>query len=318
MRFPGVLTLQLEKVQNLRYGENPHQQAAFYREFNIKEPSVSKARQIQGKELSFNNILDANAALELAKEFEETVSVIIKHNNPCGVACADIPAEAFKKARESDPISAFGGVVAFNRVVDLDAARELTSTFLEVIIAPGFAKEAIDELKKKKDLRLLDIGASVSGIREGMDMKKVAGGLLLQDRDIGMVDSVKRLDVVTKRGPTVAEYEALLFAWRICKHVKSNAIVYLRDGQTIGIGAGQMSRVDSVKIAAMRAVLQLNGCVMASDAFFPFRDGIDGAAKVGITAVIQPGGSVKDDEVIKAADEHNMAMVFTGMRHFKH
>ncbi|MEK7279445.1 MAG: bifunctional phosphoribosylaminoimidazolecarboxamide formyltransferase/IMP cyclohydrolase [Nitrospirota bacterium] len=318
VRFPGVLTLQLEKVQNLRYGENPHQQAAFYREFNIKEPSVSKARQIQGKELSFNNILDANSALELAKEFEETVSVIVKHNNPCGVAVSDSPGEAFKKARESDPISAFGGVVAFNRVVDLDAARELTSTFLEVIIAPGFAKEAIDELKKKKDLRLLDIGASVFGIREGMDMKKVAGGLLLQDRDIGMVDSVKRLDVVTKRGPTVAEYEALSFAWRIAKHVKSNAIVYSRDGQTIGIGAGQMSRVDSVKIAAIRAVLQLNGCVMASDAFFPFRDGVDGAANVGITAVIQPGGSVKDDEVIKAADEHNMAMVFTGMRHFKH
>lgn len=318
IRFPGILTLQYEKVQNLRYGENPHQQAAFYKEFNITEPSISRARQIQGKELSFNNIFDANSALEMAKEFDEIVSVIIKHNNPCGVAVADYQVEAYRKARESDPISAFGGVVAFNRMVDIDTARELTSTFLEVIVAPGFNKDALEEMGKKKDLRLLDIGPSISEEREGIDMKKVTGGLLLQERDLGRIEEVKKLEVVTKRKPTEKEYEALSFAWKIAKHVKSNAIVYARDGQTVGIGAGQMSRVDSVKIAAMRAVLPLGNSVMASDAFFPFRDGIDGAARVGITAVIQPGGSVKDDEVIKAADEHDIAMIFTGMRHFKH
>jgi phosphoribosylaminoimidazolecarboxamide formyltransferase/IMP cyclohydrolase len=317
-RFPNILTLQFEKVQNLRYGENPHQQGAFYREFGRKEPSVSNARQLQGKEMSFNNFLDANSALELVKEYDQIAAVIVKHNNPCGVAAGTTLADAFRKARDCDPVSAFGGVIAFNHMVDFETARELTSTFVEVVIAPEFAPDALEELKKKKDLRLLDIGPFATGQPEGMDMKKVVGGLIYQDRDLGRIDNLKKLVVATKRKPTDEEYEALAFAWKVCKHVKSNAIVFTTRDRTIGIGAGQMSRLDSVRIAVMKAQSPLKGTVLASDAFFPFRDGLDEAAKAGIRAVIQPGGSLKDEEVMKAADEHGLAMIMTGMRHFRH
>lgn len=317
-RFPNILTLQFEKVQNLRYGENPHQQAAFYREFGRNEPSVALAKQLHGKEMSFNNYLDANSALELAKEYRETAAVIIKHNNPCGVATGESLADAYRKARDCDPVSAFGGVIAFNRMVDIETARELTATFVEVVVAPGFAGDALAELKTKKDVRLLDIGPMLKDAAEGMDMKKVVGGLIYQDRDLGMIPDIKTLEVVTKRKPTDDEYEALQFAWRVCKHVKSNAIVFTRKDRTVGIGAGQMSRLDSVRIAVMKARSPLKGTVLASDAFFPFRDGLDEAAKAGATAVIQPGGSLKDEEVIKAADEHGMAMIFSAMRHFRH
>jgi phosphoribosylaminoimidazolecarboxamide formyltransferase/IMP cyclohydrolase len=317
-RFPNILTLQFEKVQNLRYGENPHQQGAFYREFGVMEPCVAHAHQLQGKEMSFNNYLDANSALELAKEYDGTAAVIVKHNNPCGVATADSLAEAYRKARDCDPVSAFGGVIAFNRMVDLETARELTATFVEVVVAPEFAPDALEELKRKRDLRLLDIGPKVSGATQGMDLKKVVGGIIYQDRDLGRIADVKTLQVATKRKPGSDEYEALAFAWKVCKHVKSNAIVFATEDRTVGIGAGQMSRLDSVRIAVMKAQSSLKGTVLASDAFFPFRDGLDEAAKAGITAVIQPGGSVKDDEVIKAADERGIAMVFTKMRHFRH
>ncbi len=317
-RFPNILTLQFEKVQNLRYGENPHQQGAFYREFNRREPSVANARQLQGKEMSFNNFLDANSALELAKEYDGTAAVIVKHNNPCGVATAKTLAEAYRKARDCDPVSAFGGVIAFNRMVDIETANELTSTFVEVVVAPEFAPDALAELKKKKDLRLLDIGPKVTGAPEGMDMKRIVGGLIYQDRDLGRIADVRKLTVATTRKPTDGEYEALAFAWKVCKHVKSNAIIFATNDRTVGIGAGQMSRLDSVRIAVMKAQFPLKGTVVASDAFFPFRDGPDEAAKAGATAIIQPGGSLKDEEVIKAANEHGMAMLMTGMRHFRH
>ncbi len=317
-RFPNILNLQFEKVQNLRYGENPHQQGAFYREFGRKEPSVSNARQLQGKEMSFNNFLDANSALELVKEFERTAAVIVKHNNPCGAATGETPVDAYRKARDCDPVSAFGGVIAFNRMVDLDTARELAATFVEVVVAPEYAPDAIEELKRKKDMRAIDIGPQVAGRPEGMDLKKITGGLIYQDRDLGRVEDVRKLVVSTKRKPTDHEYDALAFAWNVCKHVKSNAIVFSTGDRTVGIGAGQMSRLDSVRIAVMKAQSPLKGTVVASDAFFPFRDGLDEAAKAGATAVIQPGGSLKDEEVIKAANEHGMAMIMTGMRHFRH
>jgi phosphoribosylaminoimidazolecarboxamide formyltransferase/IMP cyclohydrolase len=317
-RFPNILTLQFEKVQNLRYGENPHQQGAFYREFGRKEPSVSNATQLQGKEMSFNNFLDANSALELVKEYDQTAAVIVKHNNPCGVATASALAEAYCKARDCDPVSAFGGVIAFNRMVDLETAKEITATFVEVVVAPEFAPDALEELKRKKDVRLLDVGPQVIGTPEGMDMKKIVGGLIYQDRDLGKIADIRSLRVATKRMPADDEYGALAFAWKVCKHVKSNAIIFTTRDQTIGIGAGQMSRLDSVRIAVMKAQFSLKGTVLASDAFFPFRDGLDEAAKAGVTAVIQPGGSLKDEEVIKAANEHGIAMVMTGMRHFRH
>jgi phosphoribosylaminoimidazolecarboxamide formyltransferase/IMP cyclohydrolase len=317
-KFPAILSLQFERVEILRYGENPHQQGAFYRELNTREPSVSRARVLHGKAMSYNNYLDANSALELVKEFEETAVAIIKHNNPCGVALGATPAEAYVKARATDPVSAFGGVIAFNRPVDLAAAKELVSTFVEVVVAPAYAEDAIAELKRKKDLRLLEIGPLTGREPEGIDLKKLVGGVIVQDRDLGMLSDLKALPVPTQRKPTPEEYAACAFAWTVCKHVKSNAIVYARAGQTVGIGAGQMSRVDAVKLAGMKAVLPVKGSVMASDAFFPFRDGLDAAAQVGITAVIQPGGSIRDQEVVKAADEHGMAMIMTGMRHFRH
>jgi len=317
-RFPNILTLQFEKVQNLRYGENPHQQGAFYREFGRKEPSVANAKQLHGKEMSFNNFLDANSALELAKEYGQTAAVIVKHNNPCGVATAESLVDAYRKARDCDPVSAFGGVIAFNRMVDMETAKEITSTFVEVVVAPEFAPDALQELKRKKDIRLLDIGPKVMGSPEGMDMKRIVGGLIYQDRDLGTIADIKKLVVATQRKPTDEEYEGLAFAWKVCKHVKSNTIVFAAKDRTIGIGAGQMSRLDSVRIAVMKAQFPLKGTVLASDAFFPFRDALDEAAKAGMTAVIQPGGSIKDEEVIKAANEHGLAMVFSGMRHFRH
>ena len=317
-RFPNILTLQFEKVQNLRYGENPHQQGAFYREFGRKEPSVSNAKQLHGKEMSFNNFLDANSALELAKEYDQIAAVIVKHNNPCGVATARTLADAYRKARECDPVAAFGGVIAFNHIVDLETAKEITSTFVEVVVAPEFAPDALQELTRKRDIRLLDIGPKITGTPEGMDMKKIVGGLIYQDRDLGKITDIKRLTVATQRKPTDDEYEGLEFAWKVCKHVKSNAIIFTMKDRTIGIGAGQMSRLDSVRLAVSKAQFPLKGTVLASDAFFPFRDGLDEAAKAGVTAVIQPGGSIKDQEVIEVANEHNITMVLTGMRHFRH
>jgi phosphoribosylaminoimidazolecarboxamide formyltransferase/IMP cyclohydrolase len=316
--FPAVFSVQFERADLLRYGENPHQQGAFYREFGAGEPSVARAKVLHGKAMSYNNYLDANAALELVQEFDDCAVAIIKHNNPCGAALGAAPVEAYTKARETDPVSAFGGVIAFNRPVDLAAAKEITSTFVEVVIAPGFTEDAQTELRRKKDLRLLDVGPLTAGRRAGLDFKRLVGGLIVQERDLGAIADVRALTVPTARKPTDHEYAACAFAWKVCKHVKSNAIVYARPGQTIGIGAGQMSRVDSVRLAGMKAVLPVKGCVMASDAFFPFRDGIDAAAQAGITAVIQPGGSIRDQEVIKAADEHQMAMILTGMRHFRH
>jgi phosphoribosylaminoimidazolecarboxamide formyltransferase/IMP cyclohydrolase len=321
IRFPSVLTLQFEKVQNLRYGENPHQQAAFYRDIAGTEPAAGRARQLHGKEMSYNNFLDANAALELAKEFSAIAAVIVKHNNPCGVAVGSSPREAYILARETDPVSAFGGVIAFNAVVDLPAAKELTGTFLEVVVAPGFDAEALMELKRKKDLRLLEVGSLQHRDRAGLDtidMKKIVGGLLLQDRDLGSIPDMRALKIASKRSPTDEEYKALAFAWKVCKHVKSNAIVFAKPQRTVGIGAGQMSRVDAVKLATLKAASSVLGCAMASDAFFPFRDGIDAAAEAGATAIAQPGGSIRDQEVITAADEHDMAMVLTAMRHFRH
>ncbi len=317
--FPPFLSLQYERVETLRYGENPHQQGAFYRDPAGQEPSVSRATTLHGKAMSYNNFLDANSALELVKEFgDEVAAAIIKHNNPCGAALGSTLVEAYARARETDPVSAFGGVIAFNRPVDLATAKEITSTFVEVVIAPGYEDDALAELRRKKDLRLLDIGPLAGGARDGLDWKKLVGGLILQDRDLGHLPDLKQLTVPTKRRPTEEEYAACAFAWKVCKHVKSNAIVYARPGQTVGIGAGQMSRVDSVKLAGMKAQLPIKGCVMASDAFFPFRDGIDAAAQAGITAVIQPGGSIRDKDVIQAADEHQLAMIMTGMRHFRH
>lgn len=316
--FPGVLSIQFEKLGDLRYGENPHQKAAIYREFGAKEASAVTAKQLHGKAMSFNNYLDANSAIELVREFSETAAVIIKHNNPCGAAMGDRLLDAYIAARETDPLSAFGGVIAFNRALDEETANEVAKMFVEIVIAPGFEPAAQARLQKKKDLRLLDCGPVLSGPQGGLDMKRITGGVIVQDRDLGRIEDIRKLKVTTKRKPTDEEYRAMAFAWIVCKHVKSNAIIYARPDRTVGIGAGQMSRIDSVNLAVAKAQSDLKGTVMASDAFFPFRDGLDGAHKAGITAVIQPGGSIRDDEVIKAADENGMAMVFSGMRHFRH
>jgi phosphoribosylaminoimidazolecarboxamide formyltransferase/IMP cyclohydrolase len=318
-KFPETFTFQVKKAQELRYGENPHQKAAFYREYLSSEPSVSNAVQLQGKELSYNNILDTDSAFETVKEFKEPAVVIIKHNNPCGVAISNTAlAEAYRKAKECDPVSAFGGVVGFNRAVDEETAKEMAQIFLEVIIAPGYDKKALEILKAKKDLRILQAPPlSTAYLAEGLDLRKVVGGLLLQTRDLGRVP-MDQWKVVTKRKPTEQEKKGMAFGWLVAKHVKSNAIVLVREDRTIGIGAGQMSRVDSTRIAVMKAQSPTKGTVLASDAMFPFRDGVDAGAEAGAVAVIQPGGSIRDDEVIAAADEHNIAMVFTGMRHFRH
>jgi phosphoribosylaminoimidazolecarboxamide formyltransferase/IMP cyclohydrolase len=317
-RFPETFTVQFARAQDLRYGENPHQAAAFYREYDPYLSAVSNARQLQGKELSYNNIMDSDAAWQAVSDFEKPAVVIMKHANPCGAAVTEGDlAEAYRKAMETDPVSAFGGIVALNRPVDKTTAEELAKTFLEVIIAPAFDGDARAILGSKKNVRILEIPVDPAKAETGYDFRRVVGGLLVQERDREAFD-IRKAKVVTKRQPTEAEYAALDFAWRVVKHVKSNAIVYATKDQLVGVGAGQMSRVDSVKIAKMKAQLPTQGAVLASDAFFPFRDGVDMAAAAGITAIIQPGGSVRDEEAIQAADEHGLAMIFTGVRHFKH
>ncbi|MFI3219202.1 MAG: bifunctional phosphoribosylaminoimidazolecarboxamide formyltransferase/IMP cyclohydrolase [Methylococcales bacterium] len=321
-QFPEVLNLQFYQSQTLRYGENPHQNAAFYSEKKPASGTISAAKQIQGKELSYNNITDADAALECVKEFtDKPTCVIVKHANPCGVAEADDLLTAYNLAYETDPTSAFGGIIAFNQELDETTATEIISRqFVEVIIAPTISAGAKTVLATKANIRALECGAWDKVNPACFDFKKVAGGLLVQDKDFGRI-STADIKVVSKRQPTEQELADLLFAWKVAKFVKSNAIVYCKNGQTIGVGAGQMSRVYSAKIAGIKATdggLTVKGSAMASDAFFPFRDGIDAAAEAGITAVIQPGGSMRDNEVIAAADEHNIAMVFTGMRHFRH
>ncbi|MCS0412076.1 bifunctional phosphoribosylaminoimidazolecarboxamide formyltransferase/IMP cyclohydrolase [Vibrio diabolicus] len=319
-KFPRTFNQQFEKKQDMRYGENSHQAAAFYVEANPQEASVSTARQIQGKALSYNNIADTDAALECVKEFNEPACVIVKHANPCGVALGKDILEAYNRAYQTDPTSAFGGIIAFNQELDAETATAIVERqFVEVIIAPSVSAEAIEVVAAKKNVRLLECGEWPTKTT-GFDVKRVNGGLLVQDRDQGMV-SLDDLKVVSKRQPTEEELKDALFCWKVAKYVKSNAIVYSKGDMTIGVGAGQMSRVYSAKIAGIKAAdegLQVEGCVMASDAFFPFRDGIDAAAEAGIKCVIQPGGSMRDDEVIAAADEHGMAMIFTGMRHFRH
>ena len=315
--FPATFTMQFAKAQDLRYGENPHQKAAFYRETDPSLAALSNARQLQGKELSYNNIMDGDAAWRLVRDFTLPAAVIIKHANPCGAATSPDIAGAYRKALATDPVSAFGGIVAVNRPVDKDAASEIVKIFLEIVIAPGFDAEALKILSAKTNLRVLEIPPSCSKKSGGYDLRRVMGGLLVQEWDEEDFP-IKEAQTVTQRGPTEEEYQALDFAWRVAKHVKSNAIVYARKDQLVGVGAGQMSRVDSVKIAGMKANLPTRGCVLASDAFFPFRDGIDLAAEAGITAIVQPGESLRDQEVIKAAEEHGMAMIFTGIRHFKH
>jgi len=315
--FPSILNLQFEKITDLRYGENPHQKAAFYENIGLNKGTLSKAKQLHGKELSYNNILDLNAALELAREFDETAAVIIKHTNPCGVAIGNNLVSAYREARETDPLSAFGGIIGFNKNVDEETAKEIASTFIEAVIAPDYDESALAILKEKKNIRLLKLSNFKEKTEKEYDLRNVSGGLLLQDKDSVTLNE-DNLKVVTNRQPTEKEWSAMRFAWKVAKHVKSNAIIYATENETVGIGAGQMSRVDSSKLAAMKANKPIQGTAMASDAFFPFRDSVDEAAKVGGTAIIQPGGSVKDEEVIAAANEHNIAMVFTGIRHFKH
>ena len=323
-RFPLTYTVQYRRSQIMRYGENPHQKAAFYSEWALDQPSISNAEQLWGKELSYNNIMDADTALDLIMEFTDPACVILKHSNPCGAALSKGSlAEAYHKAFAVDTVSAFGGIVGLNRTVDADTARAIGEVFTEVVIAPDYSLEALAILEAKKNIRLL----KVPGISQGaaakkqlMSSRRVTGGILLQERDLGEVD-LADAKVVTRRRPTPEEMEALRFAWKIVKYVKSNAVVYATKGQILGVGAGQMSRVDSSRLAvekALNAGLSLKGSVVASDAFFPFRDGIEEAAGAGATAVVQPGGSVRDQEVIDAADEHDMAMIFTGMRHFRH
>jgi len=309
--FPDPLRLSFTKVSDLRYGENPHQKAAMYTDGSAT--GVANARQIHGKELSYNNIVDLEAAWNLAQEFEEPVCAIIKHTNPCGTATGKTLAEAYKKALECDPVSAFGGVIAVNRPLNAAAADEMAKLFLEVIGAPSFEPAAVEKFAGKKNLRLVEITHKP----QKWVMKNVSGGMLVQEADVHQLQE-SDLKVVTKRAPSPEEIRALLFAWKVCKHVKSNAILYARQGQTVGVGAGQMSRVESCRIGAQKAVLPLQGTVAASDAFFPFPDSVEEIAKAGATAIIQPGGSVRDQEAIEAADRLGLAMVFTGVRHFRH
>jgi phosphoribosylaminoimidazolecarboxamide formyltransferase/IMP cyclohydrolase len=309
----------LNKISDLRYGENPHQAAALYETTSKRQGEqphgVANAELLSGKEMSFNNYVDADAAWQLVCDFGEPACAIIKHTNPAGCALGASCEDAYRRALACDPVSAFGGIVAFNQKVNVEAARAVVEIFIEVIIAPDYDDDALEMLQTKKNLRVLRAGEA--SVAEGLDYKQISGGMMVQTRDTHRVGRAD-LKIVTKRAPSAKEIDDLLFAWTVCKHTKSNAIVYVRDQQTVGVGAGQMSRVDSVKIGAMRAQLPIKGSVLASDAFFPFRDGIDEAAKHGIVAVIQPGGSVRDEEVIAAANEHNLAMVFTGVRHFKH
>ncbi|MDD4600667.1 Bifunctional purine biosynthesis protein PurH [bioreactor metagenome] len=315
-KFPRTVHMTWEKVQNLRYGENPHQKAAFYRQKFYQGPGIANAKQLHGKELSFNNIVDIEAAYALVSEFDKPAAAIIKHTNPCGTGIGNTLAEAYTKAYEADPISAFGGIVALNHSVDKATAEKISEIFVEAVVAPSYEQEALDILMKKKNIRLLSSVMPAAGAAR-IDLKKVSGGLLIQDADVkdAVYDDMK---VMSKRQPTDREWEQLLFAWRVVKHVKSNAIVVANDNQTLGVGAGQMNRVGSAQIAFEQAGEKTKGAVLSSDAFLPFRDTVDAAAKAGITAIIHPGGSVRDEESIQAADEHGIAMVFTGMRHFKH
>jgi phosphoribosylaminoimidazolecarboxamide formyltransferase/IMP cyclohydrolase len=317
--FPEMLFLTYKKASSLRYGENPHQKAIFYHDLHSTDDTyVSKAKQLHGKELSFNNILDTDGALDALKEFDGPTVVIVKHATPCGIACDSSLTEAYKAAYATDPISAFGGIVALNRKLNSLTAQDIASTFMEVVVAPGYDADALEILKKKKNLRILEIGEIKSTMPENeIDIKKVGGGILLQTKDTVKLDTSK-LEFVTSRKPSREELDSLLFAWKVAKHVKSNAIVLAKNRHTVGIGAGQTSRVDAVWIAAKKAGERSKGSVLASDAFFPFRDGIDEAAKAGVAAIIHPGGSVRDQEVIAAANEHNIAMVFTRMRCFRH
>jgi len=318
--FPQTISLQYRKVQSMRYGENPHQAAAFYIEHAESEASVATATQLQGKELSYNNVGDTDAALECVKQFGEgPACVIVKHANPCGVAIGGNLLDAYDRAYQTDPESAFGGIIAFNQALDAETAQAIIDRqFVEVIIAPEVNADALPLLAAKKNVRVLACGSWPQEVAARLDFKRVNGGLLVQEADLALLNESK---VVTERAPSDTEMADLLFAWRVAKYVKSNAIVYGRDNMTIGVGAGQMSRVNSARIAGIKAEhagLEVKGSVMASDAFFPFRDGIDQAAEAGISAVIQPGGSMRDEETIAAANEHGMAMVFTGMRHFRH
>jgi phosphoribosylaminoimidazolecarboxamide formyltransferase/IMP cyclohydrolase len=316
--LPRTINLQFTKVQEMRYGENPHQYAAFYTEKNITEASIATAKQLQGKELSYNNIGDTDAALECIKQFDEPACVIVKHANPCGVAIGDNLLDSYNQAYSTDPESAFGGIIAFNRELDGDTAKTIVERqFVEVIIAPTVSGEAIDAVAEKKNVRLLECG-QWQGTSPRMDYKRVNGGLLVQDADLLLLNEMK---VVSEAQPSEQEMRDLLFSWKVAKFVKSNAIVYAKNNMTVGVGAGQMSRINSARIAGIKAEhagLDIPGSVMASDAFFPFRDGIDAAHEAGIVAVIQPGGSMRDDEVIAAANEYGMTMILTGMRHFRH
>lgn len=318
--MPAVKNLNLVKVQDLRYGENPHQKAALYAQAGLLPGDLPFGRQLHGKELSFNNLLDINAVIGICAEFSETACAIVKHNNPCGIATAEHLSEAFEKARLTDPVSAFGGIVGFTRAVDQKTAAALTQSFFEVIVAPAFSAEALETLIQKKNLRLIQT-TNHPKIDATPDYKAILGGFLIQTQDAGEKIAPESYRIVSKRQPTASEWQSMLFGWRIIKWVKSNAVIYVAGDRTLGIGAGQTSRVDSSRLAVMKAAqsgLDLKGTAVASDAFFPFRDGIDAAAAAGATAVIQPGGSIRDEEVIAAADEHNLAMVFTGVRHFRH
>jgi phosphoribosylaminoimidazolecarboxamide formyltransferase/IMP cyclohydrolase len=315
--FPYRLSLSFEKAHDLRYGENPHQRAAFYSDLGSTLYSVAAARKLQGKELSFNNILDLDAAWRLVTEIQEPACVIVKHTNPCGVGIGATVLEALDRAWACDPVSAFGGIVAFNRKLDAAAGEKLATVFVEALIAPGLEAPAKQALAGKKNLRVMDMDTTGIHKVQGYDLRRVMGGLLAQEWDLHRLEA-KTCEIPTRRKPSEEEWKALLFAWTVAKHVKSNAIVFANASQTVGVGAGQMSRVDAARFAVLKAQLPLVGTVAASDAFFPFRDGIDAIAKAGATAVIQPGGSVKDEEVIAAANEHKLAMVFTGVRHFKH
>jgi phosphoribosylaminoimidazolecarboxamide formyltransferase/IMP cyclohydrolase len=319
-RYPALLTLPFERAYPLRYGENPHQTGAFYRDRDAAQGTVATVLSVGagGKELSFNNLVDVDAALEAVREFERPAAVVVKHTNPSGVATAADLATAYRLAREADPVSAFGGIVAVNGAVDLATARVMAETFLECIVAPSFTADALDVLREKKNLRLLATGAWLPGDHAELTFKRVSGGIVVQDRDATAKGEVERAKVVTKRAPTPEELRALDFAWKVCKHVKSNAIVLAREDRTVGVGAGQMSRVESVKIASSKASDLAKGSVLASDAFFPFPDGLELAVAHGVVAVAQPGGSVNDAEVIAAADRAGIAMVFTGARHFRH
>ncbi|GBE41300.1 bifunctional purine biosynthesis protein PurH [bacterium BMS3Bbin09] len=317
--FQPSINLSFSRINSLRYGENPHMKAAVYREPLNAGLSLVDAKILQGKDMSFNNYLDSSAVIDLAKEFTEPAAVIVKHNNPCGVAVDESISEAYKKAFATDPVSAFGGVISINRPVDEATAKEILSLFCEIIIAPSFDTAALKLLSAKPNIRLLEL--DITKDVTGYDMRKIQGGLLVQEKDRGMIEDLKTLKVVTKRKPTDDEYAAMAFAWKICKHMKSNAIIYSSSNRTLGIGCGQTSRVDSARLAAMKAAnydVSLKGSAVASDAFFPARDGIDTVANAGATAIIQPGGSIKDADTIAAADEHNIAMIFTEMRHFKH